>query len=202
MEKDFLEEVSELYLNHGAKNLTMDFIAKHFGISKKTLYQHYENKEILLHDVLQKHLKTIISTIEQRESCSNCPIESMLHHESCIQEMMDSRRDIFWQQIQQYYPKVAAEHYEEIYKFVADLFVKNIHKGRAMKIYREDFNEKTYLRMLLALMATYEVHPLITQKLTSLSRKEYSDEVIRMYLHSIVTEKGREILTNKIKINE
>ncbi|HAI79685.1 MAG TPA: TetR/AcrR family transcriptional regulator, partial [Chryseobacterium sp.] len=52
MDKKFLEKVVELFIDNGAKTLTMDDIAKEFGMSKKTLYQKYANKEALLEDVL------------------------------------------------------------------------------------------------------------------------------------------------------
>ena len=46
MEKDtaFIEKVQNLFLENGAKTLTMDDIARELGISKKTLYQKYRNK--------------------------------------------------------------------------------------------------------------------------------------------------------------
>ena len=40
----FLSKASELFIENGAKTLTMDDVAKEFGISKKTLYQKYKNK--------------------------------------------------------------------------------------------------------------------------------------------------------------
>jgi len=41
---DLLENISTLYKKYGVKSVTMDDIAGEFGISKKTLYQHFKNK--------------------------------------------------------------------------------------------------------------------------------------------------------------
>ena len=40
-----LEKVQALFLENGAKTLTMDHIAKELGFSKKNLYEKYKNKE-------------------------------------------------------------------------------------------------------------------------------------------------------------
>ena len=39
---------TELFLNLGFKSVTMDDIANEMGISKKTIYQHFENKTKLV----------------------------------------------------------------------------------------------------------------------------------------------------------
>ena len=41
---NFLSKATQLFIENGAKFVTMDEIAKEFGISKKTLYQKYKNK--------------------------------------------------------------------------------------------------------------------------------------------------------------
>ena len=65
MDKEFLHKVSELFIENGAKTLTMDEIAREFSISKKTLYQKYANKEALLEDVLKYNLENIIEKIAE-----------------------------------------------------------------------------------------------------------------------------------------
>jgi AcrR family transcriptional regulator len=63
----------ELFLNAGYGNTSMDAVAKHAGVSKSTLYAHFENKEQLfgavvgtvrqrLHDAL-----TSVSTTDERD---------------------------------------------------------------------------------------------------------------------------------------
>ncbi|MDE6494493.1 MAG: TetR/AcrR family transcriptional regulator [Bacteroidales bacterium] len=46
-----LEQISELFLKYGLRSTSMDDICRHLGISKKTLYQYFENKEQLVEAV-------------------------------------------------------------------------------------------------------------------------------------------------------
>ena len=48
MREKILKGASELFLNYGFKSVTMDDIANKLGISKKTIYQHFANKTMLV----------------------------------------------------------------------------------------------------------------------------------------------------------
>ncbi|UOE52069.1 TetR/AcrR family transcriptional regulator [Mucilaginibacter sp. SMC90] len=46
----------ELFLEAGIKSITMDDIARHLGISKKTIYQHFKDKNDLVTALVSKRL--------------------------------------------------------------------------------------------------------------------------------------------------
>ncbi|TMN33685.1 TetR/AcrR family transcriptional regulator [Pseudoalteromonas sp. S2755] len=48
-----LEAAQQLFAQHGAQNTSMDLIAKHAEVSKRTIYNHFETKELLLYNVLE-----------------------------------------------------------------------------------------------------------------------------------------------------
>ena len=45
---------SELFLKHGLRNVTMDDIAHKLGVSKKTLYQYYKDKNDIVLTITQQ----------------------------------------------------------------------------------------------------------------------------------------------------
>ena len=48
MREKIIHNASELFITYGFKSVTMDDIANKLGISKKTIYQHFENKTKLV----------------------------------------------------------------------------------------------------------------------------------------------------------
>lgn len=48
LEQRIVKRASELFLMHGIKSITMDFIAGDIGISKRTLYEVFRDKDALL----------------------------------------------------------------------------------------------------------------------------------------------------------
>ena len=47
MKEEIIKKASDLFLNLGFKSVTMDDLANEMGISKKTIYFHFPNKEKL-----------------------------------------------------------------------------------------------------------------------------------------------------------
>src|ERR1044071_9602361 len=52
----------ELFFRYGIKNITMDEIAKQLGVSKKTIYREFPDKDTLMHSMVMADLE-----IHQRE---------------------------------------------------------------------------------------------------------------------------------------
>ena len=64
--KEFiLKETLGYFLKYGVKNFTMDDIANKLGVSKKTLYQMFYNKENLLFEVVDELWKSFLDEIHK-----------------------------------------------------------------------------------------------------------------------------------------
>ena len=57
--KMILEQSANMFFNYGIQHITMDDIAKKCGVSKKTIYKYFENKDDLLHQVIELQIKEL-----------------------------------------------------------------------------------------------------------------------------------------------
>ncbi|MCG6189472.1 TetR/AcrR family transcriptional regulator [Maribellus maritimus] len=75
-ENKIVEKSSELYIKYGIKSVSVDDVAFVLGISKKTLYEHIENKNALIQKVVETNLcnffDDMLSKIEQEEDVFKC----------------------------------------------------------------------------------------------------------------------------------
>jgi len=55
-QQKILVQTFNLIMKYGIKSVSMDDISKGIGISKKTIYQHFENKRSLLASVVDDHI--------------------------------------------------------------------------------------------------------------------------------------------------
>ena len=70
MREKIIHKSADLFLNLGFKSVTMDDIANEMGISKKTIYVHFENKTKLVEAVTSvmvlivfvKHLRILLKS--------------------------------------------------------------------------------------------------------------------------------------------
>lgn len=197
MDKKFISKVVPLFLENGPKALTMDDIAKEFGMSKKTLYQMYKNKEALLEDVLEFKLYDIIERIKLHESTIDNALERMFCRDEEIENAVETNNSMFIKQLVKYYPSIFHKHMVNFSEKFSEIMVNNIRKGREQQMYREDFNEETYSKLFFQLMVSYESSPFLETE--NLSREVYKQGAFQMFLNAITTEKGK--LTMK-KLNE
>src|SRR6478609_7501874 len=81
MREKIIKKAGELFLKVGFKSITMDDIAREMGISKKTIYKHFENKELLI------EATTEISHIELHQAID----EVMVRNHNAIAENFEIR---------------------------------------------------------------------------------------------------------------
>ncbi|MEP2771423.1 MAG: TetR/AcrR family transcriptional regulator [Fulvivirga sp.] len=65
MKESIVNESFKLFRQYGHKSVTMDDVAKNLGISKKTLYQHFSNKDELLAAGVTQLITCILYKIEE-----------------------------------------------------------------------------------------------------------------------------------------
>ena len=77
MKELILEKTRELFLTIGFKSVTMDHIANEIGISKKTIYNFFENKTDLVKSVTNYMFKSITGGITEIKKTSEDPISEL-----------------------------------------------------------------------------------------------------------------------------
>jgi AcrR family transcriptional regulator len=186
--KFFLQKLTALFWKHGSKTLTMDDIAKEFSVSKKTLYQRYENKEEILKEVLNFILNETIAQIEKSKKHYKNPIEILLNSHSDMETFMTRNDNIFILQMGKYYSEILDEHKKRIFSELIDFFSDNIRQGREMELYKKEFDEKMYFKYLLQLFFSTEDSPIFEEEREN--RRILCIGILDFYLNSILTEKG------------
>ncbi|WP_234110615.1 MULTISPECIES: TetR/AcrR family transcriptional regulator [Chryseobacterium] len=188
----FLQKATKLFLKNGAKTLTMDDVAKEFGISKKTLYQMYRNKEELIEDVLAYKLQDIIKRMKELDQEFDNAVERMFCKDTEVESAINSNNSVFIRQLRKYYPAIFNKHMVNFSSKFSDVLIGNIEKGRKQGYYRDGFNAELYAKFIFQIMLSYDSTPFFAEE--EVDYEEFHDEALMMYMHAITTEKGKEIL--------
>jgi AcrR family transcriptional regulator len=201
MEKDieFLEKVSELFLENGAKSVTMDDIASELKISKKTLYQMYRNKEALLEEVLVYKLEIVISKMRDLDETVENAVERMFARDEGMIRAAKTNNSLMLRQLIKYYPQIFNKHMLNFSEKLSEILIHNIERGRKQGLYREDFDAGLYSKLFFQLTMTYDNSPFL--ETTNISRTQYHHESLNLYMNAITTDKGKEVM-KKIKNNK
>lgn len=194
MEKDteLLEKVSELFIENGAKTVTMDDIAQELKISKKTLYQKYQNKEALLEEVLAYKLEMVLAKMRNLDETIENAVERMFKRDSDIERASRTNDSIMLRQLIKYYPQIFNKHMLYFSEKLSEILLHNIERGRKQGLYREDFDAELYSKLYFQMTMTYDNSPYLDTK--QISRATYQQEALLFYMNAITTEEGKKAL--------
>ena len=191
---NFLSKATQLFIENGAKSVTMDEIAKEVGISKKTLYQKYKNKEELLEEVLKYKLQEVIERLKYLDENIDNAVARMFCRDEEIDKVSHSNNNILIRQLLKYYPAIFHKHMLNFSAKFSEVLVHNIEKGRKQGLYREDFDPELYAKLFFQLVMSYESSPYFDVEL--IERENFMQETMFFYLNAITNEKGKEVLKN------
>lgn len=192
MDKSFLEKVAELFIENGAKTLTMDDIAREFGMSKKTLYQKYTTKEALLEDVLEYKLTEVIEKLNKMDKQIENAVDRMYCRDEEIEKAARSNNSVLIRQLLKYYPAIFNKHMMNFSERFTEVLVQNIERGREQGYYRTDFDAALYASIYFQMVMSYDSSPFLDTSKTD--RAEYSNVALNFYMNAITTELGKQQL--------
>lgn len=93
----------ELFLKAGIKSVTMDDIAKHLGMSKKTIYQFFRDKNELVVALVKKKLQDDEDQMCDIIKQSGNVIEKMINMMKCSEEIFSRINPIVIHDLQKYH---------------------------------------------------------------------------------------------------
>ena len=137
----------ELFLKAGIKSVTMDDIAKHLGMSKKTIYQFFKDKNELVIALVQKKLKEDEDLMGDIVSKSTNVIEGMINMMKCSEDIFARINPIVIHDMQKYHPDA----WKQFQNFKSGVIVQTLEellkKGIEQGYIRHDIDVKVIARM-------------------------------------------------------
>lgn len=200
MKEKILHKATDMFLSYGFKSVTMDDIANKMGISKKTIYAHYQNKSKLVEDT-SMHLFHIISGgIEHICSLEKNPIEELYEIKKFVMLHLKDEKSSPQYQLQKYYPKVHRTLRDMQFEMMQECVIENIKKGISLEIYRENLNVEFVSRIYFSgVNSIKDIHFFPVNKFPV---SKLMDDYLEYHLRGIVTPKGRKILNKIINSNQ
>lgn len=191
-----LQGAEELFFKYGIKSVTMDDIAKHLSISKKTIYQFYGDKNEIVDTLMRLKLeedKTIIQQIHLESENVITEVFGLMKHMS---QMFSKLNPNVFYDLQKYHPE-AWKLFNEFKEECMETMVENaIKKGVKEGLVRADINTKIIARLRMEeiqLGFNANVFPPDKYKIVDIQL-----ELLDHFLHGICTLKGHKLI-NKYK---
>ena len=187
-----IDQAGKLFVRHGIKKISMDEIASKLGISKRTIYQNFKDKEDLLLQYI-RHLELMQMEYLKDLSKNEQTVVHVFLRSIEMHKEFDFFNIIFLDDVNKYYPKAKQELIEQQTRGI--IFIKQfLEEGVAQGVIRKDLNIEVVSFLLQDSNRT-----LISA--TRLSDKPFSDWELFFtsminFIRGISTNLGIEIVDN------
>ena len=188
-----LKKAGETFIRLGVRSVTMDDLCRELGISKKTLYAHFEDKNALVFAVLKAHIDFMEreATVVFNQESEN-PMAQFIQFTECMAPQMQSMHPALLHDLQKYHQdawKLLENHKST---FVFELIRQNLERGMKAGYYRDSINVPLVASFYISLADELLGGKRFPNQPLTLS--EIHREMIHYHLHGIASEKGFEYL--------
>ena len=187
----------EIFVRYGFRAVTMDDLAKEMSISKKTLYQHFNNKEDVIRQALNVYHKRQKTKMENIQKEAQNPIEVIfLVFKILIGESKDVNIMNFLD-LKKYYFDIWQNSANSNEEYFCNRISTNLERGMAIGFYRPDLNRDIIAKLFyhLALALTSQDNNLLNEY----PLRDFIRQIVTYHLNGVCTDEGRTILENYIK---
>ncbi|MFH1808940.1 MAG: TetR/AcrR family transcriptional regulator [Pseudomonadota bacterium] len=151
--QDILEAARLAFQRHGLRAVRIDDLARDLGISKKTLYLHFESKEALVREVVVNTAEAMFAQVElnlQQKGSALHKLEALF---SQVQSFVRSLPPGAPLDLARLYPEVLAEVMQRRHHFLTR-YLTLIEQGQQAGEIRDDFPPSMLTQAVLAIVET------------------------------------------------
>lgn len=187
--EEILKKTFDLIMKYGIKSVRMDDISSSIGISKKTIYQYFENKRSLISEVVEDHIKNNEKNIVSIIAKSKNAIDEIIDIGKHILTFLKGLSPSMIYDTQKYYPKQWEKVNNQHLNFFRGIIESNIARGQREGLYYEDINpeiiSRLYVNQTLAI-ADESIFPS-----NQYDRGELYKTLVTYHVRGLMTNKGR-----------
>lgn len=182
-----LEISEELFFRFGIRSVTMDDIAKALGISKKTIYNHFKDKDEIVEGVAEQTLQRDKCESEKIHDRAKDPIDEIIQSTQLMRDMVANIHPALLFDLQKYHPKAWKQYIGHKEGFVK-IVLRNITEGQQQRLYREDIEPEILARFRVESIDSAFNTDIFPPKQFSLIDVQL--QLIDHFLRGILTTKG------------
>lgn len=179
-------------MRYGIRSISMDEIASQLGISKKTIYQYFVDKDALVVAVIDIEIRNTEKDCLHFHDKAENPVHEICLAIEMVEDMLRIMNPMVVYDLQKYHPAAFKRFEEHQHVFLYRMVKTNLEKGIEQELYRPEINVPVLSRFRLAsilLVFNPEMFPLGKNDLGTVI-----SELTMNFVYGIVTPKGYKLI--------
>lgn len=187
------EKATEMFMRCGIRSISMDDIAGALGISKKTIYSCFADKDELVESVIDKFLRESEAQISEICSRAENAVEEIFLSIGMIEGQFRNLNPVVLHDLMKFHHKAYGLIKDHKYRFLQHMMKENMERGKREGLYRQDLNVDIMSRFRIeSMMVLFDVE-LFPPRQFNLA--DVSQEAQENFLYGLSTIKGHELIS-------
>ncbi|WP_439881109.1 TetR/AcrR family transcriptional regulator [Pontibacter sp. MBLB2868] len=187
-----LQGAFELFCQRGVKSVSMDDIAQHLSMSKKTIYKWFDNKDKVVHGACKGFLHEVEQDCECSMTGANNAIEELWRLMEMTKRIVTRVHPSIFHDVQKYHGDSWQLWVNHKYDFMLDKIKLNILRGVAEGLYRGDLDVEIMARMRLGMIEMAYDNKLFPPHEFNLQKVQL--DMLEHYMLGMATLKGHKMI--------
>jgi len=186
------QKADELFRRYGIRSVTMDEIATQLGMSKKTIYQYYTDKDQLVDAVAVDEIQFSQECCIKDAAVSSNAIEEIFRVMEFVEVMFRNMNPSMLYDLEKYHPGGYRKFLDHKNKFLYDMVRKNIERGIKEELYRPEIDIEIMSRYRLeSMMLVFNTALFPSSKFNLVKLHK---EILEHFLYGLATLKGYKLI--------
>ena len=187
-----LVKAHELFMQYGIRSVSMDDIANNLGMSKKTLYQYYADKDELVDAVVDTHISEIQTDCGTCRNTATDAVHEIFLTMEMIMEEFANMNPMILHDLEKFHFRSYQRFKDHKDKFLAQVIRDNIEWGIKEELYRPDLNVGVMCKFRIeSMMIPFNVSLFPPGKY---NLGETTGIIIEHFVYGLATIKGHKLI--------
>ena len=149
---NIVEKANSLFRTFGIRGVTVDDICRECGISKKTIYNYYSDKQSLANEAIKYHYNNLYKEIKSIINLTGNSIETFFKISSHFRETLNDTTPLFVHDLKKFHPDLYKNHQDYKEKLFEKSIQKVLKKGKEEGLVRDDINDKIVSKLRIEMI--------------------------------------------------
>jgi AcrR family transcriptional regulator len=187
------EKAHELFMRYGVRSVSMDDIAGQLGMSKKTIYQYFADKDELVDAVMDDEVNQTHKDCDFCRRQSKDAVDEIFLTMEQIQEQFSQLNPMVLYDIEKFHPRAYQKFRKMKDEYLQQVVANNIKRGIKEELFRADID--------VDMMSKYRVETMMisfsmaAQAPTKYNLAAVAQETMEHFLYGLATLKGYKLIT-------
>lgn len=194
-----LRGAEDLFMRYGMRSVSMDDIARSLGISKKTIYQHFADKDDVVASVARANMERHRVQFDKIAAESKNAVEEIVKLSFCMKESLRTVNPSWLFDMQKYHQRAWNDWQEYKQQFIRQNVIRSLKQGMEEGYFRREMKTEIIATMRLEQVQMAFDHMVFPREQYDVV--EVHAELFDHFVHGILTEKGRKLYQKYYKEN-